>query len=358
MVASILRRFERLSRRSALGVSYCLLLAVGLLDYLTGSEASISIFYIIPVSLTSWVVSRRAGIVISIISATVWYNADFLCSPSYSSPLIPFWNALVMFCFFAGAAVTLSALKTSFEREGAVAREIQANLLPRQMPPVPGIDVSSAWIPATVVSGDYYDVIGANGSAVAFCIADVAGHGVHAALLMSNFQAAFRLLAATHSAPRELCCRINQFLTRNTGPEHFVTFFYGTVDSGTNSLAYVNAGHNNPILLRSDASTVDLWEGGIPLGLVNDFPYDEGTVTLNRGDLLVMYTDGVVELKNTSGEMFGIDRLKDTLRAHRGQLAEGVRDSIMEALIRFGGGNVEDDVTLLVLSMTGNQTIH
>ena len=326
-------------------------MATGVIDYLTGSEASTSIFYILPVSLASWVISRRSGIVLSVASAVAWYLADLLCSPTYSSPIVPFWNALVMFSFFAGAALILSALRASLEREKTQAREIQKGFLPKQMPTFAGLDVTSAWLPARVVSGDYYDIIHIHGTLVGFCIADVAGHGMHAALLMSNFQAAFRLLASTNPTPGALCSRLNEFVTANSGPESFITFFYGVLDTSTNSLLYANAGHNNPVLVRANRSSLELSDGGIPLGIVRDFSYEEGNVQLVPGDLFLMYTDGVIELRDGSGAMFGMERLRDLLLNCQNAGATGVRDSIMNAVARFSVRTLEDDVTLLVLSL-------
>jgi hypothetical protein len=351
MITAILRRIERFSRHSKLGLSFLLVMATGIIDYLTGSEASISIVYILPVSLASWMISRRSGIIMSIASAIVWYLADLLCSPSYSSPIVPFWNALVMFGFFAGAALTLSALRASLQREVALAREIQERFLPQQMPTIPGLDLTSAWLPARVVSGDYYDVIRIRENLVGFCIADVSGHGMHAALLMSNFQAAFRLFASKNPRPQVLCSRLNEFVSANSSEESFITFFYGVLDTKTHSLAYANAGHNNPILVRAGGSTHELEDGGIPLGMTDGFSYKEGNLQLLLGDLLLLYTDGVIELSDRSGAMFGVERLRDLLLEHRTAGAAAVRDSIMNAVDRFGEGNLEDDVTLLVLSL-------
>jgi phosphoserine phosphatase RsbU/P len=287
----------------------------------------------------------------SIASAVVWYLADFLCSPSYSSPLVPFWNALVMFGFFAGAALTLSALRVSLEHDNSLARKIQSGLLPKQMPAVPGLDITSTWLPARIVSGDYFDVLKIGNDLVGFCIADVSGHGMHAALLMSNFQAAFRLLASTNTAPKGLCSSLNEFVITNLGPENFITFFYGVLDTTTNFLVYTNAGHNHPMLVRGDCTTIELCEGGIPLGMMGDFIYEEGKVRLVPGDLLVLYTDGMVELTDRSGEMLSRERLRDLLLQHRGVGAFGVRDPIMKAVAKFSPSNLEDDVTLLVLSL-------
>ena len=356
MIASIWSRIERLPRRSALALSVLLVVATGAVDYLTGSEASISIFYAIPVGLASWAVSRRSGIIISVASAVVWYFADLLCSPSYSSPVVPFWNALVMFTFFTVTACALSALRASLEREIALARQIQAGLLPRQMPTIPGLQVTSAWLPARFVSGDYYDVMRIGSTLVGFCIADVAGHGMHAALLMSNFQAAFRLLGSTNPAPKTLCSRLNEFVTANSGTEKFITFFYGVLDTNTNVLVYANAGHNSPILVHVDGSAIELCDGGIPLGVVDEFPYDEGEVKLAPGDLMVVYTDGVVESRDESGDMFGMERLRNLLLTCHRAGARGVRDSIVNAIAKFGVRNLEDDVTLLVLSRIDGET--
>jgi hypothetical protein len=153
------RYLESLSKKSLSTVSLVLLVVVGVIDYVTGVELSFSILYLLPVALVTWYVSRRAGVTMGILCAIVWYLADFASSPTYSIPLVPYWNAVVMLCLFRVTVFLLSKLKQTIDSENRYAREIQQRLLPTKMPRIAGYEIAGAWRPAQSVSGDYYDVI-------------------------------------------------------------------------------------------------------------------------------------------------------------------------------------------------------
>ena len=157
------------------------------------------------------------------------------------------------------------------------AHEIQAHLLPTNLPQLPGVQVSGAWQPARAVGGDYFDVLSFDQKRLGLCIADVSGKGMGAALLMANLQAAFRAFATEDRQPGALCQQLNRALCASIAPAKFVTFFYGLLDMPKLTFSYANAGHNPPLLLRGDA-VISLDGGGVVLGLFPDAEYAERTL--------------------------------------------------------------------------------
>jgi len=160
-------------------------------------------------------------------------------------------------------------------QEYGEAREIQQGLMPKEIPQMPGLEISGSWRPARVVGGDYFDVT-LSGSRLGLCIADVSGKGMPAALLMSNLQAVFRALASDNTSPKELTEKANRVMWRNTTEANFITFFYARLDAEARMLQYTNAGHNAPILTRTDGTQMRLEEGGVILGAFQESAYGQG----------------------------------------------------------------------------------
>lgn len=240
-------------------------------------------------------------------------------------------------------------LKTEQERELVEARAIQRRLLPTEIPQIEGGRIAGAWRPARTVSGDYFDVLKFSETRAALCIADVSGKGMPAALLMSNVQAAVHSLASETVSPSELCAKVNHIVSASTGEDKFITFFYGVVDTGEKTLTYTNAGHNAGILLRKDGSIERLDPADAVLGPFRSWHYTEAKIDLAPGDRLLLFTDGVTELRNASADEFGEDRLIELLVQNRELEAEQLRDRIVQAVLDFSGGDFQDDATLLVL---------
>ena len=238
------------------------------------------------------------------------------------------------------------------EREVAEARSIQQGLLPTTIPQRTGFEIAGAWQPAQSVGGDYYDVLEFDDATLALCIADVAGKGLPAALLMSNLQAAVRGLASPSLAPDGLCSRLNSLVCHNTGNDRFITFFYAQLDGPARLLRYSNAGHNAPILLHRDGSHERLEAGGGVLGVFPSQTFCVGTVQLACGDRVVLFTDGVTEACNHAAEEFGEDRLLHVLQEHRASGASVLQEKILGAAGEFSGGHWHDDATLLVLGVS------
>ncbi|HLF82556.1 MAG TPA: SpoIIE family protein phosphatase [Blastocatellia bacterium] len=235
------------------------------------------------------------------------------------------------------------------ERELVEARTIQRRLLPTEIPQIEGYKIAGAWRPARTVSGDYFDVLSFRDSKAALCIADVSGKGMPAALLMSNVQAAVHAFASETVSPSEMCAKVNRVVSGSMGEDKFITFFYGVVDAEQKTLVYTNAGHNAGMLLRRDGSLIRLEPGGAVLGPFPSWNYKHEEIELRTGDRLLLFTDGVTELRSPVGDEFGEQRLISLLIENRELEAEALRDRIVQAVVDFGGGEFQDDATLLVL---------
>jgi len=237
------------------------------------------------------------------------------------------------------------------DREIAEARAIQEKLLPREIPQMPGYEIASAWRSARLVGGDYFDILPLDESTLGLCIADVAGKGMPAALLMSNLQAAVRGLSSLSVAPNLLCNRLNSIVQRNTESDRFITFFYAQLDGPGRRLDYVNAGHNAPIVMRADGTYERLQEGGTVLGVFDRTDYQMGSVPLHEGDRVLLFTDGVTEAWSPAEVEFGEGRLLQLLTEHRGLSADDLQKKILSAVAEFSSGRWRDDATLLVMAV-------
>ena len=237
------------------------------------------------------------------------------------------------------------------EHEIAEARAIQEGFLPKEIPQLAGYEIAAAWQSARVVGGDYFDVLPFDGEMCGLCIADVAGKGLPAALLMSNLQAAVRGLASPSLPPEDLCTRLNALLCRNIASDRFVTLFYAQLDGPSRQLRYVSAGHNPPFVLHRDGSHERLCEGGIVLGVFANQPFKSGTVQLQSGDRMVLYTDGVTEACNSDDEEFGEERLLQVLQQDPARSAIEIQKNILQAAAEFSRGSWQDDATLLVVAV-------
>jgi len=242
--------------------------------------------------------------------------------------------------------------KEAMERELAIAREVQRELLPRACPRVPGLLLAGACRPAVGVGGDYYDYLQFSDERLGVVIADVAGKGIPAALLMAGLQASVRSLAGPSVEPGEVNHRLNEMLYRSTSTARYATLFYALYDARRRHLSYSNAGHFPPLHLCSEG-VVRLTADGIPLGLMEDARYGQGQRDLSPGDLLALYTDGIVEAPDGSGTEFGEDRLVETLQRHRHRDLDEMVVQVLQELERWtGGGEAHDDATLVLIRAT------
>jgi sigma-B regulation protein RsbU (phosphoserine phosphatase) len=240
--------------------------------------------------------------------------------------------------------------KRRIENQLEVAREVQASLLPKSPPEIPGFETVAVNIPSIHVSGDYYDYIPLSGGRIGIVVADVAGKGVPAALTMASFCAALRTQLRHDPDLPGAVTAVNAFLVDTLGAAEYVTAFGASLNPEDGHLAYVNCGHNRPLLIRADGPAVELDVGGIILGHDADTEYRAGEARLSRGDLLALYTDGVVEAMDATGEQFGVERLDSLLQAGRARPVEDTAREIIQAARTFTGSeHFDDDVTLLLL---------
>jgi phosphoserine phosphatase RsbU/P len=182
-------------------------------------------------------------------------------------------------------------------------------------------------------------------------IADVAGKGVPAALLMSNLQAAVRAFAQEGAAPGSVATSVNRLLCRNMASGRFVTFCYARIDVAAGKLTYANAGHNPPLLIRANGTIEKLAPGGTVLGVFEESTYEQGDFPIGRNDRLIFYTDGITEGRNPAGDEFGEDRLAAAGLQHRALGADDMLAAMLRDVEGFNAGVYEDDATLIVAAL-------
>ena len=232
------------------------------------------------------------------------------------------------------------------------ARTMQQSLLPAESPDVAGLDVAGIWQPARAVGGDYYDLLKLSDTKLAVCIGDVAGKGMPAALLMSALQAAVRASATEDEKPSEVVKRVRRVVVPSLSGR-FVTFFYCVIDTAAKKIHYCNAGHNQPVIVRADGTSVRLTESSPVLSrLFKDSPLVDGEAELQPGDRLVLFTDGVSEARDASETDFGEQRLEELVTAHRHAGARELATMIASTVSSFSGGKADDDLTLVAIAVS------
>jgi sigma-B regulation protein RsbU (phosphoserine phosphatase) len=267
------------------------------------------------------------------------------------------------FRFYGGALLFILLMleiadRVVMKRDLEIARDIQGWLLPANPPDVPGLGIAFATRAANTVAGDYYDVFARTPAASAessflIAVADVAGKSIPAALLMATFQASLKTLSVTPCSLAELVAGMNQYACSNSQSGlRFTTAFLAEFTPANRGLTYINAGHNAPILRRSSGTIERLTNGGVPFGILPAAPYQSGNVTLQPGDWLVIFTDGVVEAMNIRGEEYGEERLLQVLSAGAATTPDELLRRIMGDLDAFVGATPQhDDITCLLLKV-------
>jgi serine phosphatase RsbU (regulator of sigma subunit) len=246
-------------------------------------------------------------------------------------------------------------LRAHLESELDTARTIQEKLLPHEMPRFHGFEIAGTSIPSKQVGGDYFDFLDLGEGQLGIAIADVSGKGIPAALLMANLQASLHAQTFETEKVADVTARINNLLVKSTDSNMFVTFFYGLLDRNRSTFTSTNAGHNHPLLLRSDLTMEFLAKGGLVLGFLPDQKYDQQTTTLQPGDVLVLYTDGITEArtpdKEEAGEkLFGEDRLVRVIEENAGHSAREIQAAILNAVSEHTKNTPQgDDITLVVI---------
>jgi sigma-B regulation protein RsbU (phosphoserine phosphatase) len=236
------------------------------------------------------------------------------------------------------------------QEQVALAAKIQSELLPREFPKLLGYEIAGRNIPAQVVGGDYFDFVAMDDGRWSICLGDVSGKGLPASLLMANTQATLRSQTLLASPPKQSIERANTLLHRSTGPDKFVTLFYGILDPHQHQLSYCNAGHDNPFLVRKNGDVQRLSTGGLVLSIMESSAYEEETISLNADDVFVLYSDGITESMNPVQEQFGEERLLSVIQQYRSLSGSELLDAIMKAAKDHAGKEPQaDDMTVVVV---------
>src|SRR5713226_8195988 len=236
------------------------------------------------------------------------------------------------------------------EREQQVASEIQQRFLPATAPIVAGYELQGISFPCYEIGGDYYDFIQREDGRLVVALGDVSGKGTAAALLMSSLHASIHAQTGSHDTLVETISAVNRYLADNIPSNRFVTLFYAELDPKDGALAFLNAGHNPPLIVHAGGTMEQLAAGGLPLGIMSNADFREGRTQLHYGDVLVIYSDGVSEACNPAGEEFGPTRLYEVVARNMDASAGGIRDRIESALTKFCQGTpAADDITLVIV---------
>jgi len=289
--------------------------------------------------------------VIGVISVTEKFN-DELYNMSDIQLLQIFANQVVIAIENAKLYEKL-VVREKLERELEIAHNIQMSMLPQKYPEIAGISIAGISIPAKEVGGDYYDFLPVTDSKVAITIGDVSGKGVPAALMMVMIHSILRAKVTSEHSPKKLVFDLNNSLFNELEPRMFITFFYMLLDTDTKLIRYTNAGHNYPMIFHADNTEVEsLKDGGLLLGVFEGPEYQEGSYQLAIGDVVVMYTDGIVEAMNEKDEMYGYDEFCELMHRIKHKKAEEIKEDILEATRNFMGEAAQyDDLTLIVIKI-------
>ena len=231
------------------------------------------------------------------------------------------------------------------------AEEIQSALLRDTTPQVPGFDIAAACYPAAFAAGDHFDFLRPEDNRLLLVIGDVSGHGVGPAILMATFCAHLRSLVRVEPDLEALIRQLNAIITQECSEQHFITMLVGELDIETRSLSYIRCGHPPAIILDGDGQlTASLDSGQLPLGVVSDAAYQrEGPIRLRSGDILVLFTDGLLEVSSPKGTYFGVNSVVDTVRENRHKSASEIIHALRSAAQAFQGfGKFKDDITVVI----------
>jgi len=231
-----------------------------------------------------------------------------------------------------------------------MAKDVQTHLLPMSDPVIPGYDFSGICIPAEKIGGDYYDYLYLQGGKLGIVVADVSGHGISSALVMSAFRSQLRTYTHGSDSPAQIACSINERLPEFTGGNHFITMAYGLLDPTLGKLTFTRCGHPSPTLIHSDSSSEVLHVNRPAFGIYRKVQYMDETKILSPRDILVIFTDGVVDTEDQSGEAFGTKRLMAAVTKYRNLPAKALIQEIINQTRIFNDFQpFQDDFTLVIV---------
>ena len=385
IMATILGHFNRQSTTALLTRAYATIVIITCVDYLTGPDLSVFIFYFFPIIVVSWYLGRRQGIAMAFVAALATSIHDLLTMDSLSitafNDVLRYWAFFQRSGVFLLVSVTVAALR-SFENEKReaehrLARKVQSFLLPQSSPAMDHFTCFGASRSFDHLSGDFFDLVPVGPHKLAIIVGDICGKGVSAALLMAYVQGVLRShILLDGQSLGNLIRTVNRSLHLSTADDKFATLFIGVYDDENQELSYVNAGHDAPVVLRWNGSargadrsiarqvraaaepahrgnglpwTVKLKAGGLLLGVDPDAEYVVHVQTLRSGDILVCDTDGVKEARNGLGEMYGLERLAHVVSEHRQEPPGRIYSQVLDDIERFVGTEPQfDDMTLVI----------
>ena len=239
------------------------------------------------------------------------------------------------------------------EQELQIAKKIQKSLLPRVLPDIKGIEMGARVIPAKEVGGDYYNIQSFGEDKLGVWIGDCSGKSIPAALLISMLKYALYAFISKHdlcSNPERLMAKLNELICKDINPEYFITFFYAYIDLAEGKVRFTNAGHEPPIYFSRERRRCKVLNtDGIILGVTNEIPYEQKVKDISEGDILVFYTDGVTESRDTEGNQFGLARLKAMVAKNADLSAKDLTDRLINYVLNHSQMKFFDDITLVVV---------
>ena len=303
-------------------------------------------------------IAVRAGLVLALLVAVLGCG---IAMPALMVTVLPTGELMMAVIFTAVTGSLVSYIHTrvlaveqkreldEISSDLHTARAIQQKLQPAEMPTVDGYEIGGLQIPCKEIGGDYYDVIRLADGKLGLLVADVSGKGISGALLMSNIQSAVHSLAPGAASPSGLIRKLNSVVSQVSTEGKFVTLFYGALDPGRKELVYSNGGHLPAILYRKNGDVTLLADGGLLLGPFENSDWDESRVTLESGDILFIYTDGITEaVDRKTGDLFGEGRLIDLIKRNRGLAPEDLNADVVAAIRAFSRDfHLDDDATML-----------
>ena len=339
-------------------------------DVFTGSEISSSLYYLVAIAYAAWFLGHLPGVATAALGALAWLTAYFLVGQRFSRTAVLVWNLSAEVAVYVAMALAVGFLRRHMgqvqaladrlteanrllDRETRGVGQLQRELLPEAPPPVPGYAWSVHYETSTRAGGDYYDFVTLPDGRIGVLIADASGHGAPAAVLMAMTRTLLRAAAAEAAAPADRLARLNRGLGELLPAGWFVTACYAVLDPQSGALDYALAGHEAPLLRRARDRSVErlALHGGPLLGPFPRATYESGRVELERGDALVLYTDGLPEAVNPDGRLLEAEAVLATLESVPDGRPETLRARLLERVAAHrAGAALSDDLTLLILS--------
>jgi serine phosphatase RsbU (regulator of sigma subunit) len=374
----LLRQPQHRSKQMHVAGLLTLFVVVGILDLVLDRNLSFYALYLIPALYGVWFLGVGWGYFSCVASAVVWFIDEMFQQQVYRHTFASYWNLATRAGVLILVVILVKFLKTVLEKQHEIenqqvqwelntAREVHLRLLPSKAASYRGFDLSYVYEPALMIGADYYDFVPISPDRLAVAVGDISGKGLPGALLMASLQGLIRSNPALNQGHlAALMDGLNASLYELTASNRFATLFFAIIDTCNRSLEYVNAGHNPPLLFRNGPSKTvavqSLDHAGLPLGAILGSQYECQKVSIQAGDVLVAYTDGVTEAQNSAGEEFGEQRLREVVANALARPAAEISERVRMRLRDFTGHALPfDDLTLVVIkvqSFRSSESLH